>query len=280
MIEPDSSVIQTAHLFGPLSAALVELLRDLPAEAWHLPTSAPAWSVKDVAGHLLDVDYRRISSGRDGHAPPPPSEPVLSYADLLRYLNTLNAEWVHAARRLSPQLLCDCLAVTGPEVARLMESADPSSEAIYAVAWAGQSKSPMWLDIGREYTERWHHQDQIREAVGTPPLRSEQWLRPALEISLLALPHAYRTVTAPQGTTVHLSVTGEAGGEWELRYESEWHVVAGHPISPVTTVRVSDLDLTRLLMHRIAPDRISSLLEVDGDPEFAAPLLVARAVMV
>ena len=280
MTDSSGYAIQTAHLFRPLLQQLLELLRGFDSAQWTLRTSAPAWTVKDVVAHLLDGDLRRISVMRDNHLPPPPLQPITSYESLLGYLNALNTEWVEAARRLSPQILCDCLEFTGAEVARLMESADPRMDATFPVAWAGQASSPLWLDIGREYTERWHHQDQIREAVGSAPLREEQWLRPALEISLLALPHAYRHKSAARGTTIHLNVTGAAGGEWQLVSDSGWHLRAGHPASAATTVYVNDLDLVRLLMHRIAPDRAPSLLRVEGDSELAALLVSARAVMV
>jgi hypothetical protein len=46
----------------------------------------------------------------------------------------------------------------------------PHAEAPFGVAWAGETRSANWLDTGREYTERWHHQMQIRDAVGAPPL--------------------------------------------------------------------------------------------------------------
>jgi uncharacterized protein (TIGR03083 family) len=275
-----SPAIETAQLFGPLLRQLVELLRRLEPDQWDLGTSAGAWTVRDVAAHLLDGELRRISVMRDGHMPPPSEESIATYAALLRYLNGMNTEWVQAARRLSPHVLCDCLESAGAEVARLVAAADPWSDATFPVAWAGQGSSPMWLDIGREYTERWHHQDQIREAVGAPPLRQEQWLRPALEISLFALPYAYRSVSAAQGTALHLHVTGAAGGDWQLVSDSGWHIRTGGVPGAATTVTVADLDLTRLLLHRIASDRASSLLHVDGNPELAAPLLAARAVMV
>src|SRR5688572_965514 len=275
-----SDPVITAHLIRPIGHELIALLRNLDADAWSRATSAPGWTVKDVVAHMLDVELRRVSIARDGFAAPAPDAPIADYADLLRYLNGLNADWVRAARRVSPRALTDHLELACNAAADVLEAADPSAEATYPVAWAGQTSSPMWLDIGREYTERWHHQDQIREAVGAPPLQEERLLRAALEISLFALPHAYRGVSAEPGTSVHVNVTGEAGGDWHLAYDSGWQLGNGKPANPATTVRVADLDLTRLLMHRIAPDRVSRKLEVSGDARYATPLIAARAVMV
>ncbi len=56
--------ILTAHLFAGIEAGLIELLRSLRPDEWDLPTVAPAWTVKDVAAHLLATETRRLSMGR------------------------------------------------------------------------------------------------------------------------------------------------------------------------------------------------------------------------
>ena len=182
----------TAPLFRGLADELVALLRSLDAADWDRPTVAGDWRVRDVAAHLLDGDLRKLSFHRDGHPPPAPAVPISSERELTAYINQLNASGVEVARRLSPRLLTRLLAVSGPEVATFVESLDPQGQALFPVAWAGEDVSLNWMDTGREYTERWHHQQQIREATGRPGLAAPQWLRPVLEISLRALPHAYR----------------------------------------------------------------------------------------
>ena len=63
-----------------------------------------------------------------------------------------------------------------------------------AVAWAGDKQSPNWFDIAREYTEKWLHQQHIREAVGQPVLDERRWLFPVLDTFMRALPHVYRDI--------------------------------------------------------------------------------------
>ena len=58
-----------------------------------------------------------------------------------------------------------------PSVAR-PHATDP------VVIWAGSDPAPMWLRVAREYTERWHHQQQIREALGRAFLTEPQWFAP------------------------------------------------------------------------------------------------------
>ena len=90
------------------------------------------------------------------------------YKDLVAFINQLNASWVAAAKRLSPRVLVDLLEWSGPRVAELFASLPPDGPAHFPVAWAGEERSANWMDTGREYTEKWHHQAQIREAVGAP----------------------------------------------------------------------------------------------------------------
>ena len=90
--------------FPPLHAELMRLLRELEEGDWRRSTACALWSVKDIVAHLLDTSLRRLSFGRDGVLPAPPRS-IDQYADLVSYLNELNAQWVTAARRVeSPSL--------------------------------------------------------------------------------------------------------------------------------------------------------------------------------
>jgi hypothetical protein len=273
--------VETAPLFGPLARELVALLRRLGPREWLLPTSAGAWTVRDVAAHLLDGDLRRISAERDGHAAPPPAGGIPDDVALVQFLDTLNAEWVAVSGRLSTGLITDLLEWSGPIIARLMLESDPHGPALFPVAWAVRADSPRWLDTGREYTERWHHQDQIREAVGAPPLDDPAWLRPAIDVSLFAVPPAYAHLNAPAGTTVVLEAEGPGGAAWSIASDGEgWQVAAGDTRDADCRIRTSALLLARLLLHRLPENAIHAGFEVTGDAALAEPLLAARAVMV
>jgi hypothetical protein len=197
--------IDTAPLFGPLQGHLLALLEGLAPDEWHRATMAGAWQVRDVVAHLLDGDLRRLSVGRDAHAIAP-DRAIDSHADLVGFLNQMNADWVRVARRFSPRVLLDLLRMSGRSVADLVGTLPPHDPAPFAVAWAGESQSEQWFDIGRDYTERWHHQMQIRDAVGAPPLLARQWLTPLLDLSVRCLPHAYAAVRAEGEVTVTLHV--------------------------------------------------------------------------
>ncbi|HEX5759133.1 MAG TPA: maleylpyruvate isomerase N-terminal domain-containing protein [Thermoanaerobaculia bacterium] len=270
--------LATAELFLPLHDELIALLRGLSPADWERRTAADAWRVRDVAAHLLDVQLRRLSAQRDGHLPAP-DEPIRGYAGLVRFLDRLNADWVRAARRLSPRLLVDLLEPAGPAVAALVGALPPHAPALFAVSWAGESGSESWFDVGREYTELWHHQMQIRDAVGAPLLLERRWLHPLLELSVRALPRAYAGLDAAAGSAVVLEVEGEAGGAWSVVREADgWRVFGGAAPAPAAGVRLDADAAWRLFFN--APAAARERAVIAGDPALAAPLFAARAVMV
>jgi uncharacterized protein (TIGR03083 family) len=264
--------------FPPLHRELMVLLRELTPGDWLRPTACAGWAVKDIAAHLLDTGLRRLSLGRDRFMPP--SGDISSYSDLVAYLNRLNAEWVTAARRLSPEVLIDLMDTMAPQVQEFFAALDPHATAHFGVAWAGEESSPVWFDIGREYTERWLHQQQIREAVSAPTLDSREWLHPALDIFMRALPHTYRAVPAEPGRSILFSVEGGAGGDWTLRYESPgWRLFTGREDASAATVILDQETAWKLLSKGLPPETARRRIRIEGDRRLGEPILSALAVM-
>lgn len=201
---------------------LLELLHSLALEDWEKQTVSPKWKVKDVAAHLLDTALRGVSIARDGYAPPAPNiDPPTA---LGIYINRLNEEGVTVYRRLSPAVLISLMEVACEQLAGYHAGREPYAVAPYGVSWAGEEKSANWFDTAREYTERWHHQQQIRLAIERPGLRSPGILTrelyyPVLDCFMRALPFTYRNVSAPAGTAIRITVSGECGGSWNLLQE-------------------------------------------------------------
>jgi uncharacterized protein (TIGR03083 family) len=193
-------------LFLPLQEELLGVLRGLPAGAWDLPTSSRRWRVREIAAHILDGQLRRISTQRDGHAPPPPAAPIRGYDDLVRFLNDLNATFVEASRRLSPRVLIELLEWAAPRLEETACATDPHGAAIFPVAWAGEARSAAWFDLARDLTEHWHHQQQIRLAAGIPLLLDARYAVPVMDTFARALPFAYRDVSEPDGASVEIVI--------------------------------------------------------------------------
>jgi uncharacterized protein (TIGR03083 family) len=273
-------MVDTAGLFRPLHNELIRLLESLSPRDWVCPTVAGPWRVRDIVAHLIDTDLRRISAQRDGYFGPQPDSPIESYAQLVTFLNELNREWIQAAERLSTQVLLESVRESGRTCAKVLESVDPASPAVYPVAWAGEAESLGWMDVGRDYTEKWHHQQQIRDAVGAPLLLEEKWTGPLFKLSIKALPRAYSDVSAAPGTSVQFVIDGAGGGSWRLTYDgSKWELSEGRSDVAATVVRLSADQTWRLFYNALSADQQSDI-EVAGDVRWAKPLLTARSVMV
>jgi uncharacterized protein (TIGR03083 family) len=271
--------VNLVHLFPGLHSELMALLRGLRPADWNRPTACALWSVKDIVAHLLDSCLRRLSFGRDG-TDPTPDRPINGYGDLVGYLNHLNALWVAANRRLSPRILMDFLDLASPQLHAYFESLEPNAPALFGVAWAGEDSSPNWFDIAREYTERWLHQQQIREAVGAPGLTSRRWLHPVLDIFVRALPHTYRLVKAQPGTTLTVEIRGEAGGLWTLRRETTaWSIHAGAYPAATSRVILDQETAWKLFSKGLSRERASQDVRVEGDSALGQPMLDALAIM-
>jgi len=271
----------TRPFFRPVAAELFALLRALPPDAWDAPTLAGSWRVRDVVAHLLDVGLRRLSFHRDGHTPPAPETPPRGDRDFVAFINGLNRQWVEAAARLSPRLLIELSAFVGISLADFVERFPDDGPALFSVSWAGEDESQGWFDLGREFTEQWHHQAQIREAVGAPPLSDPIWLHSVLLIALRGLPHAYRDTAADPGATVTIDIDGPGGGLWTLRRDAaRWTLWAGSEATESARVRLSDDTAWRLLFNALPAERLADRMAVTGEMRLAEPLARARSVVV
>jgi uncharacterized protein (TIGR03083 family) len=254
-------------------AALVDLLRRLDADEWARPTACPGWTVKDVAAHVLGDFVGRLSIHRDGVHVEHPRDGEAFPA----FLDRINEEWVRATRRLSPAVLVDLVSTVGADIVRFWQTVDLDAVG-GSVRWAGPEAHPFWLDVAREYTEYWTHQQQIRDATGRPGLADARYVGPVIDTFLRALPHTLRDVTAPVGSTLRVGVTGPGGGTWTCtRGADRWHL-GGPATDPLTDPPTATLDLDtdttwRLCTRGITPEQAADRARVGGDRRLAAAAL-------
>jgi uncharacterized protein (TIGR03083 family) len=269
--------ILTAHLFAKVDGLLLELLRSLAPEDWEKQTVSPKWKVKDVAAHLLDTPLRGLSIARDGDFPL--ARKLDSPAALGAYIDRLNREGVAVYRRLSPALLIALMEVACRQLADYHAACDPFAMAPYGVSWAGEEKSANWFDTAREYTERWHHQQQIRLAVDRlgnahTGIMTRELYYPVLDCFMRALPFTYGHVSAAPGTAIRIVVSGECGGSWHLyAEETKWVLTEDDAGQVAAETTVPQEIAWRIFTKGIDRESALSQVKVSGDRALALPVL-------
>lgn len=259
---------------GPVTAQrlrLLSLLDSLDDAQWAAPTAAPLWRVKDIALHLVDVDLGWLARCRDhdesGLVAMPPS-----HAEFVAALAERHQRWIDGARTLSPRLITGLLGWAGEQFDEHLATlglTEPSS-----VYWAGEA--PLWFDLAREFTERWVHYRQIRDATrpggdGGP----DEYLPLVLRTFIWGFPHQYREA-APDGTTIGLHVPGI--GDWTLtRTGAGWSLDEGQPTYPAATLRIGGEAAWRLLTGARYD---TTEVQLAGDRALAEPLLRVRGIIV
>jgi uncharacterized protein (TIGR03083 family) len=269
--------IETLHLFPLLNKELIFFLKQLTPGDWQKQTVAKQWVVKDVAAHLLDGNYRRIAIHRDGWSVPP-DIPIHSYDDLVNHLNTLNADWVKSARRLSPQVIIELLESTNEDVYKEFSKLDPFAKAVYSVSWAGESESYNWFDIAREYTERWLHQQQIRDALGNRDLMTTGLYHPFLTVFMQAWPYTLKDVFAEVGTVLKAVVTGI--GEWHLQKDQDGWKLGNTEVEKIIAETIIDTNIAwKLFSKSIRKNDVKEGITIKGDPFLGEKILDMVSVM-
>ena len=256
--------IFTAHLFPGLEGKLIELLRSLAPEDWEKQTLAPKWKVKDVAAHLLDTQVRKLAAAQHGYKSE--NSKKLSPAKLVTLIDSLNAEGVRQYSRLTPYDLISRMEAASKESAEYHQALDPFGAAMFPVSWAGEEESANWFDTAREFTERWHHQQQIRLAVNKPGIMTREFYFPVLDCFLRALPYSYRNVSAESGTLARFNISGECGGSWYLfRDGGTWTLIASPAGKNVSEVTIPQEIAWRIFTKGIALEEARSQVHVTGD---------------
>jgi uncharacterized protein (TIGR03083 family) len=254
--------------FAEMRAQLLTLLNSLTPEEWETPTVCEGWTVKDVALHMLGDDIGVLSRLRDGYSL---SVNINGWGDLVTFINNINDLWVRAARRMSVPVLRHLFSITTDEMNTFLASLD--SEAMgEGVNWISDDPAPRWLEIGRQYTEYWLHQQHIRDAVNKPGLKERRFFAPVINMFVRALPKAYHNVIAPNDTLIKLVITGE-GGEWHLvREHDHWTLYAETDLTPVSTITMDDDTAWRLFTRGMDATAARQFMVFEGDISLCEPI--------
>lgn len=271
-------IIEVLSLFPGINKNLITLLKSLNEDEWAKPTVLPGRTVKDLASHMLDTSLRRLSMCRDNYLVDTPN--IKSYDDLVNYIQALNKTWIDATKRLSPDIIISLLEFSEPQMCEYLKTLNPKDKAAFSVAWAGESESQNWFDIAREYTEKWHHQMQIRLAVNRPGINSREFFYPAIDTFMRGLPHVYRNTEAALGCGIEIHIKGEGGGFWFLeKAETQWQLIKQLKKEPEAKIEMTDDIAWRLFMDSISRDIAVKSIVILGNRVLGEVILNTRTVM-
>jgi len=237
--------IDVIDLLPEIDELLIQLLENLSLKDWASQTITPKWKVKDVAVHLLDGNLRTLSMLRDNYYGEK-AESINSYSDLVEFLNKLN----------------------------------PDEKAEFSVAWAGEDESKNWFYIAREYTEKWHHQQQIRFAVGKEKvLLANKYFYPYLDTSIRALPYHYRNISANNNDIIKFTFKGITDKNWFLRFSNNWELFKKIDGQPICEVVIKDEFAWRIFTKGISKEEAIQQSEIIGNLDIRLKIFDMIAVM-
>ena len=267
----------TVELFPLLNRKLIDLLQSLSDDDFHKPTQFPSWKVKDICAHLLDTSIRRLSGERD-HYESLESPKIESYDDLVEYVTSLADRWTLAFSGVSPVILIRLIDQYQTELYEYLKTLKPYDQSFFAVNWAGQNKSYNWFDIAREYTERWHHQMQIREALGKEPLYQDELYYPVLDTFMMALPYHYRNWKMDPGYTLCVGINEKKDWKWYLEWTKEIELKKEVKKEAETTILI-DQDKAWKILTRWN-DRSVYEVEIKGNKELGQHILEMNCLLI
>lgn len=274
---PAEPACDYAALFAVERNRLNELLAGLRAGDWQRLSPCPGWTVLGLCCHLLGDDFSLLARHRDGHYGTRSPEGATE-AEFVAWLDELQADWVRAARRLSPRLVTELLRWTGPQIADTFRRQDPRARTA-SVSWAGPGPLPAWLDQARELSEYWIHRQQIRQGLGQPSDLRADLAGPVLDGLRWAYPYRLAQVPARPGDFVTIAVTGPVTRTWHLVADGSGWQFADQPGTRLAaSLTMSTGHAWRLLTNNLPADGRAAL-EASGDAVITGVLLRTRAII-
>jgi uncharacterized protein (TIGR03083 family) len=244
------------------------LLQDLTPEQWRRRV-VHGWSVQDLVAHLSATDELLAAqlAPVPAAAPEGPAEadaalPARRSAAAIDEHRGRPPERTRTAwRAQADRLLRDAARPTALD--RPVRLSDPRLP-----------RQPLRVAIVQRLFETWIHTDDVRGALGGPPVP------PGVEHAALIvafgvglLPAAVRLLGGDQPAgSVRLVLTGPAGGDWTLPLGT-----GGPASTPAATVTMDAVEFCYLLGNRRDPGSVAHTVE--GDPDLAATLLRAAATL-
>jgi uncharacterized protein (TIGR03083 family) len=251
---PGMPPISPAEAFSRAADALHATLCALSDGDWRRPVLR-GLDVQGLVGHLTGVehDVHRCLAGDEAVADAGHIESTQPTAERQAGLppGRTRAEWRQAANRTLE--LVSCAGDLGAKV-----------------AVHGMRLPLAALLVARAF-ELWTHENDIRRAAGLPPSVPDMpTLRLMTGLAARLLPYGAARVGLREPTRLHLVLTGEGGGTWDVAIGDP-----ADPSPPEVSIVTGAVGFCQLVANRVPAAELG--VQVTGDPDRAARILAAAS---
>ena|SRR5215472_4382774 len=251
---PDVGQDTPIEAFSRAADALYDTLQALGDQDWRLPVLRDL-DVQGLIGHLIGVehDVQRCMAG----------DPEVGNAD---HVASTQPAALSQAGRPPAATMADWREQVDRTIRIAAQSDLDAMVAVHGVA--------LWLRdllIGRTF-ELWTHENDIRAVTQlSPSVPEPSTLRPMSQLAADLLPFGAAFTDLHEPISVHLVLTGQGGGTWD--------VTVGDPApDPAQVGIVTDVvGFCRLVSNRIRPADLD--VYVTGEPRQAMSVLTAAAAL-
>ncbi len=136
------------------------------------------------------------------------------------------------------------------------------------------------MHIAREYTEKWLHQQQIRDAVNKPALMTPEFFYPSINIFMFALPYTYRNIKAEEGNIIQITISSSIGGNWFIKMKNgQWQRVNENDKDPVSKIIIEPDTAWKLFSKSLRSHQVKDKIIIEGNQQLGEIVLNMVSVM-
>jgi uncharacterized protein (TIGR03083 family) len=247
------------ELLTDVWSQIANVCADLDEAQWELATDCPGWSVKDNVAHMIGTERSLLGEQ-------PPAADAAAGAHVRNDIGKLNEQWV-ASYRARPGR--DVLAAFDDVTRRRREQLAALSPAEWdAEGFTPEGPGPYRQFMAIRVFDCWFHEQDIREALGTPGGLEGAVADHSIGRIERGLPFVVgKKAAAPQGATVVFEVRGTPPVVVAIGVEGRAAVLPTVPDAPTVRVTTDRRTYARLAGGRWdgARARAEGVVEVDGD---------------
>jgi uncharacterized protein (TIGR03083 family) len=240
-------------------ASIGALIDDLAPGDWDRPSPLPGWTVRDNLSHVIGTEAMLL-----GEAAPPPAGDRDQLPHVRNAIAEMNERWVQALRTAPPEVMRARFAQVS---ARRLDALGAMSQADFdAPSWTpvGENNYGRFMEI-RLY-DCWMHEQDMRDGAGRPGNEEGPAAERSVDEAVGALGYLIgKRAGAPEGSLVHLELTGPVQRSLYVEVAGRARVVADPDRPPTVTLSLSSNLFSRLTGGRTDAAAHASEIAMSGD---------------